>query len=140
MPFGTVSANIGPICFGVSCISGELSVHLGMTREVYKHACEPTSVEIHRDRISIPDFLDRRAIGQHVEAGKPVDLEASVHSIDLRRRRFQRGGSKEECKRDRRQRGKAGEDHDRNHLTTGGSSPDRGRGLLRRKISVGSVG
>ena len=57
-------------------------------REVDKNTRKPSGVEIHRDCVLIPDFLDGGAVAQHVKAGKPVNLEPAVDPVYLRCRRF----------------------------------------------------
>jgi len=72
----------------VSRVAGKLAMNLGMAREVDKHARKPSSIEIHRDRITIANFLDSRVVGQHMKTGKTVNLEAGVDPIALLRRCF----------------------------------------------------
>src|SRR5271155_1404565 len=119
MPLHAVSSHVGAIRFGASCAPGELSVDLRMAREVDEHAGKPSGVEVHRDRVPIPDFLEGCVVGQDVEARKTEDLEPSVDPIQLRCRRSRNARRKKECKRDRRPGGKTGQDHDPYHLTNG---------------------
>src|ERR1700720_11070 len=136
MPLHAVSAHIGAIRFGASGAPGELSVNLRMAREVDEHAREASSVEIHRDRISIPDFLDPGAVGQHMEAGKSEDLEPSVDPIGVPCRRSRDPRGKKECNCSRRQGSKTGQDHDPNHLTDGNGQSRVGGSCFRPELTV----
>ena len=93
------------LCVGTRRVLRQPPAHFGMARQVDKNTGETARVQICGDGIPVPRRSDARAVSQHMETGKPINLDAELNRISSscwRRQRHDRSQNRERSRKESR--------------------------------------
>ena len=107
-----------------------------MARQVDEHAREAPGVEVHRDCVPIPDFLDVvRLVSTWKPANPKISNRASTRSVSAAGA-LEAPGVKRSATAIAAREARRGEDHDPNHLTDGNGQSRVGCSCFRPALTV----